>query len=231
MITGIMPVLSGHDGAPGMLICALRAGDPDAFQRVSSSRRSVIPHRRAQAGVRDPRLSSWKGRPRNPSDSNVPSGRLRTSRDTTRARAKTSAPARRETEVMAKMNWDQAPGGDDDFAAGGEEPTIASRYARKCATCGQRFVVGDPVASITINKKPAYHHGACRYPATALLPQKGEQFCGPHLSRLVARATPGSASDRPSGARRTATPWAIRGVPVRDSTAKWDGPERTKRLR
>lgn len=120
---------------------------------------------------------------------------------------------------MAKMNWDRAHGGDDDFAAVGEEPTIAARYAGTCATCGQRFAVGDLIASVIVDKKPTYHHGECRYPATALLsqqtteaddksvgtarnasipgkcrattkkgkpcnntPQKGEQFCGPHLS-------------------------------------------------
>jgi hypothetical protein len=118
---------------------------------------------------------------------------------------------------MAKMNWDRARGGDDDFAAVGDEPTIAARYAGTCATCGQRFAVGDPIASVVVDKKPTYHHGACRYPATALLsqhaeadegavsnrsrmdrcrattkkgkpcsnaPQKGEQFCGPHLTQL-----------------------------------------------
>ena len=120
------------------------------------------------------------------------------------------------------MNWNRARGGDDDFAAVGEEPTIAARYAGTCATCGQRFAVGDPIASVIVDKKPTYHHGACRYPATALLsptvteadpaavgtasnapkpgrcrattkkgkpcnnaPQKGEQFCGPHLTRLA----------------------------------------------
>ena len=113
---------------------------------------------------------------------------------------------------MAKMNWDRARGGDDDFAAVGDEPTIAARYAGTCATCGQRFAVGDPIASVIVDKKPTYHHGACRYPATALLsqhgtgadvvasgtcrattkkgrpcsntPQKGEQYCGPHLTQL-----------------------------------------------
>jgi hypothetical protein len=120
---------------------------------------------------------------------------------------------------MAKMNRDQARGGDDDFGAVGEEPTFAARYAGMCATCGQRFAIGDPIASVVVDKKPIYHHGACRYPATAFLlqqvaggavdaggaagnapkpgkcrattgkgkpcnnaPQKGEQFCGPHLT-------------------------------------------------
>jgi hypothetical protein len=104
-----------------------------------------------------------------------------------RARAKTSAPVRRETEAMAKMNWDKVRGGDDDFAAVGEEPTIAARYAGKCATCRQRFAVGDPIASIIVNKKRTYHHGACRYPATALLSQKvteadGEAVGGTHTA-------------------------------------------------
>ena len=72
---------------------------------------------------------------------------------------------------MAKMNWDRAAGGDDDFASVGEEPTIAARYAGVCATCGQRFAVGDPIASVRVDKKSTYHHGACRYPATALLSQ------------------------------------------------------------
>jgi len=72
---------------------------------------------------------------------------------------------------MAKMNWDRTHGGDDDFAAVGEEPTIAARYAGTCATCGQRFAVGDPIAAVSVHKKTTYHHGACRYPATALLTQ------------------------------------------------------------
>jgi hypothetical protein len=131
---------------------------------------------------------------------------------------------------MAKMNWDRAQGGDDDFAAVGEEPTIAARYAGTCATCGQRFAVGDPIASVSVDKKSSYHHGACRYPATALLsqnateadvdtvgaarneagkcrattnkgkpcgnaPQKGEPFCGPHLTQAVARGARDSAPE------------------------------------
>jgi len=121
------------------------------------------------------------------------------------------------------MNWDRARGGDDDFAAVGDEPTIAARYAGTCATCGDRFAVGDPIASIIVDKKATYHHGACRYPATALLaqgggtadfatgrcrgttkkgkpcsnaPQKGEQFCGPHLTQLGGR-TPSGGSTHP----------------------------------
>jgi hypothetical protein len=110
---------------------------------------------------------------------------------------------------MAKMNVDRARGGDDDFGAVGDEPTMPAKYAGTCATCGQRFAIGDPIASVRVDKKTTYHHGACRYPATALLapdtilapdtkcrattskgtpcnntPQKGEQFCGPHLSRI-----------------------------------------------
>lgn len=130
-----------------------------------------------------------------------------------------------ETEPMPKMNWNRVRGGDDDFAAVGEEPTIAARYAGACATCGQRFGVGDPIASVIVDKKPTYHHGACRYPATALLsqhgmdvdivapspstcrattkkgnpcnnaPQKGEQYCGPHLTQLAARSTLDDAAD------------------------------------
>jgi hypothetical protein len=143
---------------------------------------------------------------------------------------------------MAKMNWNQSRGGDDDFAAVGEEPTIAARYRGTCATCGQPFAVGDPIASVIVDKKPTYHHGGCRYPATALLsqnvteadvdaveaatstpkpgkcrattnkgkpcnnaPQKGEQFCGPHLTQLAARDAWGSPSDRRPVIRRSAT--------------------------
>ena len=145
--------------------------------------------------------------------------------------------ARRETEAMVKMNWDQSRGGDDDFAAVGEEPTIAARYAGTCATCGQRFAVGEPIASVIVDKKPTYHHGACRYPATALLsqaatesevdaaegtrnepnpgkcgartkkgkpcdnaPQKGEKFCGPHLTQAQARATKAGGRGSPPSA-------------------------------
>jgi hypothetical protein len=119
---------------------------------------------------------------------------------------------------MAKMNVDRARGGDDDFGAVGAEPTMPAKYAGTCGTCGQRFAVGEPIASVLVDKKKTYHHGACRYPATALLAegapktstagrcrattnkgkpcnnaaQKGEQFCGPHLTLLVARSSPGS---------------------------------------
>jgi CCCH zinc finger in TRM13 protein len=114
---------------------------------------------------------------------------------------------------MAKMNVDRERGGDDDFGAVGAEPTMPAKYAGTCATCNQRFAVGDPIASVLVDKKKTYHHEACRYPATALLgqdtawadvavagkcrattnkgkpcsntPQKGEQFCGPHLHRQV----------------------------------------------
>jgi hypothetical protein len=126
---------------------------------------------------------------------------------------------------MAKMNVDRKRGGDDDFDDVGAEPTKPAKYAGTCSTCGQRFAVGDPIASVLVDKKTTYHHGPCRYPATALLaldargsdvgtdtrarkalvnsgtcrattskgkpckntPQKGEQFCGPHLTQLVAR--------------------------------------------
>ncbi|MGZ4724182.1 MAG: hypothetical protein ACXV8L_08215 [Ilumatobacteraceae bacterium] len=125
---------------------------------------------------------------------------------------------------MAKTNVYRSRGGDDDFGSVGVEPTMPAKYAGTCATCGQRFAVGDPIASVLVDKKTTYHHGACRYPATALLeqhttddeadavvaarkesksatcrattskgkpcnnaPQRGEQFCGPHLARLVAR--------------------------------------------
>ena len=125
---------------------------------------------------------------------------------------------------MARMNLNRARGSDDDFDAIGAEPTIPARYAGTCATCGQRFAVGDPIASVLVDKKKTYHHGACRYPATALLaqdtatadvdttvgvrqaskpslcramtkkgkpcsntPQKGEQYCGPHLTQLATR--------------------------------------------
>jgi hypothetical protein len=113
---------------------------------------------------------------------------------------------------MAKMNVDRTRGGDDDFGAVGDEPTMPARYAGTCATCRQRFAAGDPIASVLVDKKMTYHHAACRYPATALLaqdggernapkqgkcrattskgkpcnnaPQKGEQYCGPHLTAL-----------------------------------------------
>ena len=112
---------------------------------------------------------------------------------------------------MAKMNVDRARGGDDDFGDVGAEPTMPAKYPGTCATCRQRFAIGDPIASVLLDKKMTYHHGACRYPATALLglaaapdapksarcrattakgkpcsntPQKGEQFCGPHLTKL-----------------------------------------------
>ena len=73
---------------------------------------------------------------------------------------------------MTKSNRDRARGGDDDFAAVGEESTIAARYRGTCGTCGQRFDVGDVIAPVTVDKKSTYHHGACRYPATALLSHK-----------------------------------------------------------
>lgn len=125
---------------------------------------------------------------------------------------------------MTKMNVNRARGGDDDFGAVGEEPTIPAKYAGTCATCRQRFAAGDPIASVLVDKKMTYHHRACRYAATALLAQgvadgdadavatspnsavaatcrattrkgdrcrntvqKGEQFCGPHLTQFAAR--------------------------------------------
>ena len=127
---------------------------------------------------------------------------------------------------MAKMNVNRARGGDDDFGAVGAEPTMPAKYAGTCGTCGQRFAAGEAIASVLVDKKMTYHHGACRYPATALLardttdadadvvtasrqtsagkclattskgkrcnntPQKGEQFCGPHLTQLRARQAP-----------------------------------------
>ena len=127
---------------------------------------------------------------------------------------------------MAKMNVNRARGGDDDFGAVGDEPTIPAKYAGTCATCRQRFAAGDPIASVLVDKKMTYHHRACRYAATALLardvadlgveadaaspnspvgatcrattskgkpcsnaPQKGEQFCGPHLTQFVGRSS------------------------------------------
>lgn len=122
----------------------------------------------------------------------------------------------RETGAMVRMNRDRVGGGDDDFAEFGEEPTFAARYSGICATCGQRFSVGDSIASVVVDKKSTYHHAACRYPASAFLaeadgvahttavrpaggggcqattkkgkpcsndPQKGERFCGPHLTQ------------------------------------------------
>jgi hypothetical protein len=125
---------------------------------------------------------------------------------------------------MVKMNVDRARGGDDDFGAVGDEPTMPAKYAGTCATCKQRFAIGDPIVPVLVDKKTTYHHGACRYRASAFLaqditetdvdtmatarkaskpgkcrattnkgkpcnntPQHGEQFCGPHLTRLAAR--------------------------------------------
>ena len=125
---------------------------------------------------------------------------------------------------MARMNRDHARGGDDDFSGLGDEPTFPARYAGTCATCGRRFAVGDPIASVRVDKTSTYHHGACRYPATAFLaqhdadvgddesradvgpspercrattkkgtpcgntPQRGELYCGPHLTQRAAKA-------------------------------------------
>ena len=134
---------------------------------------------------------------------------------------------------MARMNRDRAHGGDDDFAAIGDEPTFPARYAGTCATCGRRFAVGDSIASVTVDKKSTYHHDACRYPASAFLaqhdadagddssgagaagptpgrcrattkkgapcsntPQRGEQYCGPHLTQAAARAPGSGEPDR-----------------------------------
>lgn len=112
---------------------------------------------------------------------------------------------------MAKMNVDRVRGGDDDFGAVGSEPTMPAKYAGTCPTCGQRFAVSAPIVPVLVDKKTTYHHEACRYPATALLAeggattcrattskgkpcnntaQKGEHYCGPHLTQLVARASP-----------------------------------------
>jgi hypothetical protein len=127
------------------------------------------------------------------------------------------APDDEGADPMAKMNVTLGRGGDDDFGAVGEEPTMPAKYSGTCRTCGRRFEAGDPIASVLVDKKMTYHHGACRYPATALLtqhgaidvgpsgkcrattskgkpcnnaPQKGEMYCGPHLSQLAARPSP-----------------------------------------
>ncbi len=78
------------------------------------------------------------------------------------------------TDEMVRMNRDRS-GGDDGFAEVGEEPTLRARYPGPCATCGQRFVVGEPIASVVLDKTTTYHHGACRYPATALLSQHASE--------------------------------------------------------
>ena len=128
---------------------------------------------------------------------------------------------------MVRMNVDRGRGGDDDFGAFGAEPAMPAKYAGTCATCRQRFTVGEPIVAMRVDKNTTYHHAACRYPATAFLaqdtaeadvdaaetarnpskpgkcrattnkgkpcnntPQKGEQFCGPHLTQLVAQPSP-----------------------------------------
>ena len=48
---------------------------------------------------------------------------------------------------------------------------MPAKYAGTCGTCRQRFAIGDPIASVLSDKKMTHHHGACRYPATALLEQ------------------------------------------------------------
>lgn len=127
---------------------------------------------------------------------------------------------------MAKMNVNRERGGDDDFGVVGDEPTMPSKYAGTCATCKQRFSVGDPIASVLVDKKMTYHHGACRYPATALLvrnggeqstvgkcrattskgkpcsntPQKDQQFCGPHLTQRLAKSLDNRSTSRSSSA-------------------------------
>lgn len=72
-------------------------------------------------------------------------------------------------DLMVKMNVDRAGGGDDDFGGVGAEPTMPAKYAGTCATCRQRFAVGEPIASVLVDKKMTYHHRACRYAATAFL--------------------------------------------------------------
>jgi hypothetical protein len=131
------------------------------------------------------------------------------------------------------MNVQSARGGDDDFDAVGAEPTMAAKYPGTCATCGQRFAAGDPIASVLVDKKWQRHHGSCRYRASALLqreigevdvdatagamkapkpgkcravtskgkpcnnaPQRGEVFCGPHLTQLVNRPTAQPSADK-----------------------------------
>ncbi len=98
---------------------------------------------------------------------------------------------------MAKMNLDRARGGDDDFGDVGAEPTMPAKYAGTCATCKQRFAVGDPIASVRVDKKMTYHHGACRYPATALLSQDGTG------NDVDAVATARNSSSQPGKCRAT----------------------------
>jgi len=137
---------------------------------------------------------------------------------------------------MDKMNVSRVRGGDDDFGVVGAEPTMPAKYAGTCVTCRQHFGVGDPIVSELVDKKMTYHHGACRYPASALLaldaaevdvdavavgrndskpgtcrattnkgtpckntPQKGMQFCGPHLTQFIARLSTGNQSTAQPG--------------------------------
>jgi hypothetical protein len=92
---------------------------------------------------------------------------------------------------MARMNIDRARGGDDDFGGVGAEPTMPAKYAGTCGTCGQRFAVGDPIASILVDKKRTYHHGACRYPATALLGEEAEAGAVGAVPSARTRSDPG----------------------------------------
>ncbi len=57
------------------------------------------------------------------------------------------------------MNGQDLRGGDHDFGAVGAEPTMAAKYPGTCATCGQRFAAGDPIASVLVDKKWQRHHG------------------------------------------------------------------------
>jgi len=103
------------------------------------------------------------------------------------------------------MNWQDRRGGDDDFGAVGAEPTMAAKYPGTCATCGQRFASGDPIASVlvdaTARAMKAPKPGKCRAvtgkgkPCNNA-PQRGEVFCGPHLTQLVNRPTAQPSSDK-----------------------------------
>ncbi len=90
--------------------------------------------------------------------------------------ASIQAHARVSNRPQVQQDITRTERNDDDFGAVGAEPTKPAKYAGTCATCRQRFAVGDPIAAVLVDKKTTYHHAASRYPATALLAQHNAEI-------------------------------------------------------
>ena len=104
---------------------------------------------------------------------------------------------------------------------------MPAKYAGTCGTCRQRFAIGDPIASVLVDKRMTYHHGACRYPATALsrrTPRRAKSTAAPLRARHRIRESAGRRPTRASRARHRAEGRAV----LRSSSHPARRPTRTR---